>query len=140
MPTDNVIQSDMDNQSLTGAPLGVRFALRLRHWRKLEEEVSVSGRLKLQILQAIQESSRRRYTALMDALEQQYCDSHFQKYHEIQLRSRQQNIGETFQQLVVDIERLPEVQDSQAAEQFIEDIANPEVKHTLGVSVCRYLR
>uniref|UniRef100_A0A2C9KZC3 Uncharacterized protein n=1 Tax=Biomphalaria glabrata TaxID=6526 RepID=A0A2C9KZC3_BIOGL len=94
-----------------------------------------------EVLQSI--PNQQDYAALVQAMELRYGDEHLQEVYRVQLKTRQQRVSETLQELKMDIERLAHLAYSTAAQEFLEVIVpdafidavrDPELKKVIRVS------
>lgn len=91
----------------------------------------------------LQTVDQRNYNALVKALELRYGDEHLQDVHRVQLKTRQQKMGESLQELESDIERLAHLSYPTATTEFlhvittdafIDAIRDPELKKAVRLS------
>ncbi|GFT23816.1 gag-Pol polyprotein [Trichonephila clavipes] len=111
------------------------------------------------ILQTLPETQRLDFDALVNALELRFGEKCVKDYSRLQLKSRQQKVSETLQELATDVERLShlafsdcptEVREVLALQHFIDGVRDPEIQKALrmadlkdlkgGPSVCYEIR
>ncbi|GFS63195.1 gag-Pol polyprotein [Trichonephila clavipes] len=89
------------------------------------------------ILQTLPETQRLDFDALVNALELRFGEKCVKDYSRLQLKSRQQKVSETLQELATDVERLShlafsdcptEVREVLALQHFIDGVRDPEIK------------
>ncbi|GFU74543.1 gag-Pol polyprotein [Trichonephila clavipes] len=87
------------------------------------------------ILQTLPETQRLDFDALVNALELRFGEKCVKDYSRLQLKSRQQKVSETLQELVTDVERLShlafsdcptEVREVLALQHFIDRVRDPK--------------
>ncbi|GFX09392.1 retrovirus-related Pol polyprotein from transposon 412 [Trichonephila clavipes] len=92
------------------------------------------------ILQTLPETQRLDFDALVNALELRFGEKCVKDYSRLQLKSRQQKVSETLQELVTDVERLShlafsdcptEVREVLALQHFIDGVRDPEIQKAL---------
>ncbi|GFS98369.1 gag-Pol polyprotein [Trichonephila clavipes] len=111
------------------------------------------------ILQTLPETQRLDFDALVNALELRFGEKCVKDYSRLQLKSRQQKVSKTLQELATDVERLShlafsdcptEVREVLALQHFIDGVRDPEIQKALrmvdlkdlkgGPSVCYEIR
>ncbi|GFW23835.1 gag-Pol polyprotein [Trichonephila clavipes] len=89
------------------------------------------------ILQTLPETQRLDFDALVNALELRFGEKCVKDYSRLQLKSRQQKVSETLQELATDVERLShlafsdcptEVREVLALQHFIDGVRDPEIR------------
>ncbi|GFW39195.1 gag-Pol polyprotein [Trichonephila clavipes] len=89
------------------------------------------------ILQTLPETQRLDFDALVNALELRFGEKCVKGYSRLQLKSRQQKVSETLQELATDVERLSqlafsecptEVREVLALQHFIDGVRDPEIR------------
>src|SRR5215470_19593816 len=99
-----------------------------------------------EVLQTI--ADQQNYNAIVRAMELRFGNENIQEVHRVQLKTRQQKSGETFQELAMDIERLvhlayptrtPDVNEETAVDAFIDAICDPDLKKSARLSGRRKL-
>ncbi|GFX87022.1 gag-Pol polyprotein [Trichonephila clavipes] len=89
------------------------------------------------ILQTLPETQRLDFDALVNALELRFGEKCVMDYSRLQLKSRQQKVSETLQELATDVERLShlafsdcptEVREVLALQHFIDGVRDPEIQ------------
>ncbi|GFV91581.1 retrovirus-related Pol polyprotein from transposon 412 [Trichonephila clavipes] len=92
------------------------------------------------ILQTLPETQRLDFDALVNALELRFGEKCVKDYSRLQLKSRQQKVSETLQELATDVERLShlafsdcptEVREVLALQHFIDGVRDPEIQKAL---------
>ncbi|GFW63297.1 gag-Pol polyprotein [Trichonephila clavipes] len=92
------------------------------------------------ILQTLPETQRLDFDALVNALELRFGEKCVKDYSRLQLKSRQQKVSETLQELATDVERLShlafsdcptEVREVLALQHFIDGVRDPEIQKKL---------
>ncbi|GFW30483.1 retrovirus-related Pol polyprotein from transposon 412 [Trichonephila clavipes] len=92
------------------------------------------------ILQTLPETQRLDFDALVNALELRFGEKCVKDYSRLQLKSRQQKVSETLQELATDVERLShlafsdcptEVREVLALQNFIDGVRDPEIQKAL---------
>ncbi|GFV94669.1 retrovirus-related Pol polyprotein from transposon 17.6 [Trichonephila clavipes] len=92
------------------------------------------------ILQTLPETQRLDFNALVNALELRFGEKCVKDYSRLQLKSRQQKVSETLQELATDVERLShlafsdcptEVREVLALQHFIDGVRDPEIQKAL---------
>ncbi|GFX96804.1 hypothetical protein TNCV_1648391 [Trichonephila clavipes] len=92
------------------------------------------------ILQTLPETQRLDIDALVNALELRFGEKCVKDYSRLQLKSRQQKVSETLQELATDVERLShlafsdcptEVREVLALQHFIDGVRDPEIQKAL---------
>ncbi|GFX94596.1 hypothetical protein TNCV_3088251 [Trichonephila clavipes] len=93
------------------------------------------------ILQTLPETQRLDFDALVNALELRFGEKCVKDYSRLQLKSRQQKVSETLQELATDVERLShlafsdcptEVREVLALQHFIDGVRDPEIQKADG--------
>ncbi|GFT80072.1 gag-Pol polyprotein [Trichonephila clavipes] len=92
------------------------------------------------ILQTLPETQRLDFDAIVNALELRFGEKCVKDYSRLQLKSRQQKVSETLQELATDVERLShlafsdcptEVREVLALQHFIDGVRDPEIQKAL---------
>ncbi|GFX22423.1 gag-Pol polyprotein [Trichonephila clavipes] len=98
------------------------------------------------ILQTLPETQRLDFDALVNALELRFGEKCVKDYSRLQLKSRQQKVSETLQELATDVERLShlafsdcptEVREVLALQHFIDGVRDPEIQKALEWRISR---
>ncbi|GFX96770.1 gag-Pol polyprotein [Trichonephila clavipes] len=98
------------------------------------------------ILQTLPETQRLDFEALVNALELRFGEKCVKDYSRLQLKSRQQKVSETLQELATDVERLShlafsdcptEVREVLALQHFIDGVRDPEIQKALEWRISR---
>ncbi|GFX49567.1 hypothetical protein TNCV_4902091 [Trichonephila clavipes] len=101
------------------------------------------------ILQNLPETQRLDFDALVNALELRFGEKCVKDYSRLQLKSRQQKVSETLQELATDVERLShlafsdcptEVRDVLALQHFIDGVRDPEIQKALRMADLKDLK
>ncbi|GFX01107.1 retrovirus-related Pol polyprotein from transposon 412 [Trichonephila clavipes] len=101
------------------------------------------------ILQTLPETQRLDFDALVNALELRFGEKCVKDYSRLQLKSRQQKVSETLQELATDIERLShlafsdcptEVREVLALQHFIDGVRDPEIQKALRMADLKDLK
>ncbi|XP_055871211.1 uncharacterized protein LOC129923598 [Biomphalaria glabrata] len=120
-------------------------AAKVNKWGSEEEKatalvLALRGKAS-EVLQSI--PNQQDYAVLVQAMELRYGDEHLQEVYRVQLKTRQQRVSETLQELKTDIERLAHLAYPTAAQEFFEVIVidafidavrDPELKKVIRVS------
>ncbi|GFW57352.1 retrovirus-related Pol polyprotein from transposon 412 [Trichonephila clavipes] len=101
------------------------------------------------ILQTLPETQRLDFDALVNALELRFGEKCVKDYSRLQLKSRQQKVSETLQELATDVERLShlafsdcptEVREVLALQHFIDGVRDPEIQKALRMTDLKDLK
>ncbi|GFU12275.1 gag-Pol polyprotein [Trichonephila clavipes] len=101
------------------------------------------------ILQTLPETQRLDFDALANALELRFGEKCVKDYSRLQLKSRQQKVSETLQELATDVERLShlafsdcptEVREVLALQHFIDGVRDPEIQKALRMADLKDLK
>ncbi|GFX66134.1 hypothetical protein TNCV_4102741 [Trichonephila clavipes] len=101
------------------------------------------------ILQTLPETQRLDFDALVNALELRFEKKCVKDYSRLQLKSRQQKVSETLQELATDVERLShlafsdcptEVREVLALQYFIDGVRDPEIQKALRMADLKDLK
>ncbi|GFX30546.1 retrovirus-related Pol polyprotein from transposon 412 [Trichonephila clavipes] len=101
------------------------------------------------ILQTLPETQRLAFDALVNALELRFGEKCVKDYSRLQLKSRQQKVSETLQELATDVERLShlafsdcptEVREVLALQHFIDGVRDPEIQKALRMADLKDLK
>ncbi|GFW48863.1 retrovirus-related Pol polyprotein from transposon 412 [Trichonephila clavipes] len=101
------------------------------------------------ILQTLPETQRLDFDALVNALELRFGEKCVKDYSRLQLKSRQQKVSETLQELATDVERLShlafsdcptEVREVLALQHFIDGVRDPEIQKALRMADLKDLK
>ncbi|GFV94884.1 retrovirus-related Pol polyprotein from transposon 297 [Trichonephila clavipes] len=101
------------------------------------------------ILQTLPETQRLDFNALVNALELRFGEKCVKDYSRLQLKSRQQKVSETLQELATDVERLShlafsdcptEVREILALQHFIDGVRDPEIQKALRMADLKDLK
>ncbi|GFX32013.1 retrovirus-related Pol polyprotein from transposon 412 [Trichonephila clavipes] len=101
------------------------------------------------ILQTLPETQRLDFDALVNALELRFGEKCVKDYSRLQLKSRQQRVSETLQELATDVERLShlafsdcptEVREVLALQHFIDGVRDPEIQKALRMADLKDLK
>ncbi|GFX70407.1 retrovirus-related Pol polyprotein from transposon opus [Trichonephila clavipes] len=101
------------------------------------------------ILQTLPETQRLDFDALVNALELRFGEECVKDYSRLQLKSRQQKVSETLQELATDVERLShlafsdcptEVREVPALQHFIDGVRDPEIQKALRMADLKDLK
>ncbi|GFY30892.1 retrovirus-related Pol polyprotein from transposon 17.6 [Trichonephila clavipes] len=101
------------------------------------------------ILQTLPETQRLDFDALVKALELRFGEKCVKDYSRLQLKSRQQKVSETLQELATDVERLShlafsdcptEVREVLALQHFIDGVRDPEIQKALRMADLKDLK
>ncbi|GFV78827.1 retrovirus-related Pol polyprotein from transposon 412 [Trichonephila clavipes] len=101
------------------------------------------------ILQTLPETQRLDFDALVNALELHFGEKCVKDYSRLQLKSRQQKVSETLQELATDVERLShlafsdcptEVREVLALQHFIDGVRDPEIQKALRMADLKDLK
>ncbi|GFW05346.1 retrovirus-related Pol polyprotein from transposon 412 [Trichonephila clavipes] len=101
------------------------------------------------ILQTLPETQRLDFDALVNALELRFGEKCVKAYSRLQLKSRQQKVSETLQELATDVERLShlafsdwptEVREVLALQHFIDGVRDPEIQKALRMADLKDLK
>ncbi|GFW27444.1 hypothetical protein TNCV_162891 [Trichonephila clavipes] len=101
------------------------------------------------ILQTLPETQRLDFDALVNALELRFGEKCVKDYSRLQLKSRQQKVSETLQELATDVERLShlafsdcptEVREVLALQHFINGVRDPEIQKALRMADLKDLK
>ncbi|GFX36752.1 gag-Pol polyprotein [Trichonephila clavipes] len=101
------------------------------------------------ILQTLPEIQRLDFDALVNALELRFGEKCVKDYSRLQLKSRQQKVSETLQELATDVERLShlafsdcptEVREVLALQHFIDGVRDPEIQKALRMADLKDLK
>ncbi|GFW55479.1 retrovirus-related Pol polyprotein from transposon 412 [Trichonephila clavipes] len=101
------------------------------------------------ILQTLPETQRLDFDALVNALELRFGEKCVKDYSILQLKSRQQKVSETLQELATDVERLShlafsdcptEVREVLALQHFIDGVRDPEIQKALRMADLKDLK
>ncbi|GFY26869.1 gag-Pol polyprotein [Trichonephila clavipes] len=101
------------------------------------------------ILQTLPETQRLDFDALVNALELRFGEKCVKDYSRLQLKSRQQKVSETLQELATDVERLShlafsdcptEVREALALQHFIDGVRDPEIQKALRMADLKDLK
>ncbi|GFW53059.1 retrovirus-related Pol polyprotein from transposon 412 [Trichonephila clavipes] len=101
------------------------------------------------ILQTLPETQWLDFDALVNALELCFGEKCVKDYSRLQLKSRQQKVSETLQELATDVERLShlafsdcptEVREVLALQHFIDGVRDPEIQKALRVADLKDLK
>ncbi|GFU28419.1 retrovirus-related Pol polyprotein from transposon 412 [Trichonephila clavipes] len=101
------------------------------------------------ILQTLPETQRLDFDALVNALELRFGEKCVKDYSRLQLKSRQQKVSETHQELATDVERLShlafsdcptEVREVLALQHFIDWVRDPEIQKALRMADLKDLK
>ncbi|GFT10349.1 retrovirus-related Pol polyprotein from transposon 412 [Trichonephila clavipes] len=101
------------------------------------------------ILQTLPETQRLDFDALINALELRFGEKCVKDYSRLQLKSRQQKVSETLQELATDVERLShlafsdcptEVREVLALQHFIDGVRDPEIQKALRMADLKDLK
>ncbi|GFT76153.1 retrovirus-related Pol polyprotein from transposon 17.6 [Trichonephila clavipes] len=101
------------------------------------------------ILQTLTETQRLDFDALVNALELRFGEKCVKDYSRLQLKSRQQKVSETLQELATDVERLShlafsdcptEVREVLALQHFIDGVRDPEIQKALRMADLKDLK
>ncbi|GFW24481.1 retrovirus-related Pol polyprotein from transposon 412 [Trichonephila clavipes] len=101
------------------------------------------------ILQTLPETQRPDFDALVNALELRFGEKCVKDYSRLQLKSRQQKVSETLQELATDVERLShlafsdcptEVREVLALQHFIDGVRDPEIQKALRMADLKDLK
>ncbi|GFW74540.1 retrovirus-related Pol polyprotein from transposon 412 [Trichonephila clavipes] len=101
------------------------------------------------ILQTLPETQRLDFDALVNALELRFGEKCVKDYSRLQLKSRQQKVSETLQELATDVERLShlafsdcptEVREALALQHFVDGVRDPEIQKALRMADLKDLK
>ncbi|GFX69136.1 retrovirus-related Pol polyprotein from transposon 412 [Trichonephila clavipes] len=101
------------------------------------------------ILQTLPETQRLDFDALVNALELRFGEKCVKDYSRLQLKSRQQKVSETLQELATDVERLShlafsdcptEVREVLVLQHFIDGVRDPEIQKALRMADLKDLK
>ncbi|GFV39395.1 retrovirus-related Pol polyprotein from transposon 412 [Trichonephila clavipes] len=101
------------------------------------------------ILQTLPETQRLDFDALVNALELRFGEKCVKDYSRLQLKSRQQKVSDTLQELATDVERLShlafsdcptEVREVLALQHFIDGVRDPEIQKALRMADLKDLK
>ncbi|GFW13804.1 hypothetical protein TNCV_1670201 [Trichonephila clavipes] len=101
------------------------------------------------ILQTLPETQRLDFDALVNALRLRFGEKCVKDYSRLQLKSRQQKVSETLQELATDVERLShlafsdcptEVREVLALQHFIDGVRDPEIQKALRMADLKDLK
>ncbi|GFW97928.1 gag-Pol polyprotein [Trichonephila clavipes] len=101
------------------------------------------------ILQTLPETQRLDIDALVNALELRFGEKCVKDYSRLQLKSRQQKVSETLQELATDVERLShlafsdcptEVREVLALQHFVDGVRDPEIQKALRMADLKDLK
>ncbi|GFU71982.1 retrovirus-related Pol polyprotein from transposon 412 [Trichonephila clavipes] len=101
------------------------------------------------ILQTLPKTQRLDFDALVNALELRFGEKCVKDYSRLQLKSRQQKVSETLQELATDVERLShlafsdcptEVREVLALQHFIDGVRDPEIQKALRMADLKDLK
>ncbi|GFW48131.1 retrovirus-related Pol polyprotein from transposon 412 [Trichonephila clavipes] len=101
------------------------------------------------ILQTLPETQRLDFDALVNALELRFGEKCVKDYSRLQLKSRQQKVSETLQELATNVERLShlafsdcptEVREVLALQHFIDGVRDPEIQKALRMADLKDLK
>ncbi|GFX41979.1 hypothetical protein TNCV_4515871 [Trichonephila clavipes] len=100
------------------------------------------------ILQTLPETQRLDFDALVNALELRFGEKCVKDYSRLQLKSRQQKVSETLQELATDVERLSHLAFSDcptevkvlALQHFIDGVRDPEIQKALRMADLKDLK
>ncbi|GFX12178.1 CCHC-type domain-containing protein [Trichonephila clavipes] len=101
------------------------------------------------ILQTLPETQRLDFDALVNALELRFGEKCVKDYSRLQLKSRQQKVSETLQELATDVERFShlafsdcptEVREVLALQHFIDGVRDPEIQKALRMADLKDLK
>ncbi|GFX67703.1 CCHC-type domain-containing protein [Trichonephila clavipes] len=101
------------------------------------------------ILQFLLQTQRLDFDALVNALELRFGEKCVKDYSRLQLKSRQQKVSETLQELATDVERLShlafsdcptEVREVLARQHFIDGVRDPEIQKALRMADLKDLK
>ncbi|GFW72432.1 hypothetical protein TNCV_3796601 [Trichonephila clavipes] len=101
------------------------------------------------ILQTLPETQRLDFDALVNALELRFGEKCVKDYSRLQLKSQQQKVSETLQELATDVERLShlafsdcptEVREVLALQHFIDGVRDPEIQKALRMADLKDLK
>ncbi|GFS75830.1 retrovirus-related Pol polyprotein from transposon 297 [Trichonephila clavipes] len=101
------------------------------------------------ILQTLPETQRLDFDDLVNALELRFGEKCVKDYSRLQLKSRQQKVSETLQELATDVERLShlafsdcptEVREVLALQHFIDGVRDPEIQKALRMADLKDLK
>ncbi|GFT89899.1 retrovirus-related Pol polyprotein from transposon 412 [Trichonephila clavipes] len=101
------------------------------------------------ILQTLPETQRLDFDALVNALELRFGEKCVKDYSRLQLKSRQQKVSETLQELATDVERLShlafsdcptEVREVLALQHFIDGVRDPDIQKALRMADLKDLK
>ncbi|GFS51414.1 gag-Pol polyprotein [Trichonephila clavipes] len=101
------------------------------------------------ILQTLPETQRLDFDVLVNALELRFGEKCVKDYSRLQLKSRQQKVSETLQELATDVERLShlafsdcptEVREVLALQHFIDGVRDPEIQKALRMADLKDLK
>ncbi|GFX16047.1 retrovirus-related Pol polyprotein from transposon 412 [Trichonephila clavipes] len=101
------------------------------------------------ILQTLPETQRLDIDALVNALELRFGEKCVKDYSRLQLKSRQQKVSETLQELATDVERLShlafsdcptEVGEVLALQHFVDGVRDPEIQKALRMADLKDLK
>ncbi|GFX47043.1 hypothetical protein TNCV_316651 [Trichonephila clavipes] len=101
------------------------------------------------ILQTLPETQRLDIDALVNALELRFGEKCAKDYSRLQLKSRQQQVSETLQELATDVERLShlafsdcptEVREVLALQHFVDGVRDPEIQKALRMADLKDLK
>ncbi|GFS99793.1 retrovirus-related Pol polyprotein from transposon 412 [Trichonephila clavipes] len=101
------------------------------------------------ILQTLPETQRLDFDALVNALELRFGEKCVKDYSRLQLKSRQQKVSETLQELAMDVERLShlafsdcptEVREVLALQHFIDGVRDAEIQKALQMADLKDLK
>ncbi|GFX74346.1 retrovirus-related Pol polyprotein from transposon 412 [Trichonephila clavipes] len=101
------------------------------------------------ILQTLPETQRLDFDALVNALELRFGEKCVKDYSRLQLKSRQQKVSETLQELATDVERLShlafsdcptEVREVLALQHFIDGVRDLEIQKALRMADLKDLK
>ncbi|GFW65514.1 gag-Pol polyprotein [Trichonephila clavipes] len=101
------------------------------------------------ILQTLPETQRLDFHAFVNALELRFGEKCAKDYSRLQLKSRQQKVSETLQELATDVERLShlafsdcptEVREVLALQHFIDGVRDPEIQKALRMADLKDLK
>lgn len=101
------------------------------------------------ILRTLSEDERMNYSALTSALELRFGEQNLKEFYRLQLKTRRQKMGESFQELAADIEKLVQMSYSDcssdiknvfALQHFTDAVRDSETQHSLRMSGLKDLK
>ncbi|GFX73502.1 retrovirus-related Pol polyprotein from transposon 412 [Trichonephila clavipes] len=118
-------------------------------WDSQTKACQLAASLRADAADILPETQRLDFDALVNALELRFGEKCVKDYSRLQLKSRQQKVSETLQELATDVERLShlafsdcptEVREVLALQHFIDGVRDPEIQKALRVADLKDLK